>query len=356
MLGRRWVNLRLLNKIFMKTERMTTRLVCTLMLLALPMVAYPQLSKVGTSAAEFLRIPVGARASAMGAYTANMNDGSSMVLNPAGLASLTNSEVLVEITPWYLDMTHSFFGAAMPTEKGVFGVHVLSLNYGEFEETTAEAQGLTGRTFSAYSVSFGLSYARQLLPQFSIGGTAKVVHEQIAKSSASALAFDIGTVYQTPFDDIRFGVSVTNFGSKLQMNGNDLIISSDPDESQSGNYEPDAILATQSFDLPLMLKVGLTWDAFERENARLTLSVDGNNPTNNTQSVSIGGELTLANEQVMLRAGLPYLGQEDKIETFTSGIGVRYRTPNGLGLGFNYSYHGYDYLGDVNKLSVQIFF
>ena len=200
------------------------------------------------------------------------------------------------------------------------------------------------------------TYARQLLPQFSIGGTAKVVHEQIAKSSASALAFDIGTVYQTPFDDIRFGVSVTNFGSKLQMNGNDLIISSDPDESQSGNYEPDALLATQAFDLPLMLKVGLTWDAFERENARLTFSVDGNNPTNNTQSVSIGGELALANEQVMLRAGLPYVGQENKIETFTSGVGVRYRTPNGLGLGFNYSYHGYDYLGDINKLSIQILF
>lgn len=328
----------------------------TMILLIAPVLAHAQLSKVGTSAAEFLRIPVGARASSMAAYTANMNDASSMILNPSGLTSLGNSEVLVEITPWYLDMTHSFFGAAMPTNKGVVGLHVLSLNYGEFEETTAEAQGLTGRTFSAYSVSFGVSYARQLLPQFSIGGTAKVVHEQIAKSSASAIAFDIGTVYQTPFDDIRFGVSVTNFGSKLQMNGNDLIISSDPDESQSGNYEPDALLATQKFDLPLMLKVGLSWDALEQENMRLTLSVDGNNPTNNTQSVSIGGELALANEQVLLRAGLPYIGQEDKIETFSSGIGVRYRTSNGLGLGFNYSYHGYDYLGDVNKLSVQIFF
>ena len=89
---------------------------------------------------------------------------------------------------------------------------------------------------------------------------------------------------------------------------------------------------------------------------RLTLSVDGNNPSNNTQSVSVGGEMLLANEQVMLRAGLPYLGQEDKIETFTTGIGVRYRTSNGLGLGFNYSYNGYDYLGDVNKLSLQIYF
>lgn len=55
------------------------------------------------------------------------------------------------------------------------------MNYGEFEETTAEAQGLTGRTFNAYSVSFGVSYAQYLIPQFTIGGTAKVVYEQIAK-------------------------------------------------------------------------------------------------------------------------------------------------------------------------------
>ena len=94
----------------MITQRITSRLVWTLILIALPVAAYPQLSKVGTSAAEFLRIPVGARASSMAAYTANMNDGSSMVLNPAGLATLANSEVLVEITPWYLDMTHSFLG------------------------------------------------------------------------------------------------------------------------------------------------------------------------------------------------------------------------------------------------------
>ena len=78
--------------------------------------------------------------------------------------------------------------------------------------------------------------------------------------------------------------------------------------------------------------------------------------TNNTQSISIGGELALANEQVMIRAGLPYIGQKDKIETFTTGIGFRYSSISGVGLGFNYSYNGYKYLGDINKLSLQIYF
>ena len=318
--------------------------------------ANAQLTKVGTTAAEFLRVPVGARASALSAYTATVNDPSAMVLNPAGLADLERSEALIEFTDWYLDINHTYLGVGIPTKKGVVGVHVLAMNYGEFEETTVEAQGLTGRTFDAYSVSFGVSYAQYLFPQFTIGGTAKVVYEKIANSSASTIAFDIGTMYDTPFYGVRLGVGVTNFGPKLQIQGNDLIISSDPDETQDGNYEPDASLSTDSFDLPLMLKVGLAWDAVNTNELRATFLIDGNNPTNNVQSVSLGAEIGLVKDQVQIRAGLPYLGQNDATEKFNAGLGVKYSINESLKLGFNYTYHGYKYLGDVNKLSVQIFF
>lgn len=340
----------------MKTMK---KLLLTIILIAVVVpihLVQAQLSKAGTSAAEFLRIPVGARASAMSAYTASVNDPSSIVLNPAGLSDVNTGEIQIEVTDWYLDINHTYLGAALPTKNGVAGVHVLAMNYGEFEETTAEAQGLTGRTFNAYSVSFGVSYAQYLIPQFTIGGTAKVVYEQIAKSTASTIAFDVGTIYDTPFYGVRFGVSVTNIGSKLQMTGNDLIISSDPDEAGVGNYEPDAVLVTDEFDLPLMLKVGLAWDAIDRDGVKATLAVDGNNPSNNTQSVSIGGELALLNEKVFLRGGIPYIGQKDAIETFNGGIGVKYILSNDVGIAFNYTYHGYNYLGDVNKLSLQIFF
>ncbi len=340
----------------MRTIKKVLPLLTLVTLLLTPSLLNAQLSKVGTTAAEFLRIPVGARSSAMSAYASTVNDASSMILNPAGLADVTDNEAMIEVTDLYLDFNHTFFGVAVPTKKGVAGVHVLALNYGEFDETTAEAGGLTGRTFGAYSASFGFSYAQYLIPQFTVGGTIKMVYEKIANSSATAVAFDIGTLYETPFDGIRFGVSVTNFGSKLQITGNDLIIASDPDESQEGNYEPDAKLDTEAYDLPLMLKVGLAWDAINNENIRATLSIDGNNPTNNVQSLSIGGELGLMKDQVQIRAGLPYIGQDDATEKFNAGLGVRYSINNSLKLGFNYTYHGYRYLGDVNKLGVQIYF
>ncbi len=315
-----------------------------------------QLSKVGTSAAEFLRIPVGARASAMSAFTSTVNDPSAMVLNPAGLADVSSNQALVEFTDWYLDFTHSYVGVAVPTKKGVAGIHVLAMNFGEFEETTEQAQGKTGRTFNAYSVTVGGTYSQYLNENLTIGGTAKFVYEKIENTSASGLALDIGTMYTTPFDDIRFGVSVTNVGTKMQIRGNGLIDNCDPDERSEGNALIDCNRSTLEYDLPLMLRVGLAWDAYTSEDIRATLTIDGNNPSNNVQSFSIGGEISLMDDLVQIRGGIPYIGQDDKIETFNAGIGVKYQVDQTLGFGFNYAYHGYEYLGDVSKLSLQIFF
>ncbi|HBZ37068.1 MAG TPA: hypothetical protein DEO59_00875 [Balneola sp.] len=317
---------------------------------------FAQLSKVGTTAGDFLRFPVGARASAMSAFTATLNDPSAMVLNPAGLAELQDEEVLIEFTDYYLDFTHSYVGIGIPTKSGVAGIHVLAMNYGEFEETTEQAQGKTGRTFGAYSVTVGGSYSQYLTEKLSVGGTIKFVHEQIEDVSASGLAFDIGTVFITPFDDIRFGVSVTNIGSKMQLTGNGLITDGDLDNSSSGNNETDCYLATQEYDLPLMLRVGFAWDAYSSEDIRATLTLDGNNPSNNVQSFSVGGEISLLNDTVFLRGGVPYIGQNNSRETFNAGVGFKYQVDSSLKLGFNYAYHGYEYLGDVNKLSLQVYF
>lgn len=315
-----------------------------------------QLSKVGTSSSEFLRVPVGARASAMSAFTAAVNDPSAMVLNPAGLADVKNNQALIEFTDWYLDFTHSYVGVAIPSKKGVTGIHVLAMNYGEFDETTEQAQGRTGRTFSAYSLTVGGSYSQYMNDNLSIGGTLKFVYEKIENTSASGLAFDVGTLYETPFDQIKFGVSVTNVGTKMQIRGNGLITNCDLDEGSEGNVETDCNLTTQKYDLPLMLRVGLAWDAFQTDNLRATLTIDGNNPSNNVQSLSIGGEISLLDDLVQLRGGIPYLGQDDRTETFNAGIGIKYQVDSKLGLGFNYAYHGYEYLGDVSKLSLNVYF
>jgi len=313
-------------------------------------------SQVGTTAAQFLKIPVGARSSAMSAVGATVNDVSAMFWNPGGLAMVEGNEVMLEYTDWFIDVRHNYFAVASELGKGVAGLHVVALTMDEFEETTIEAQGKTGRTFSAYSLSVGGSYAQYIIPNLSIGGTAKFIFEKIFDSSASTFAFDVGTIYETPFDGLKFGFTITNAGSKLQITGDNLIIPADVDPSGEGNRETDAELSTEEFDLPLMLRVGFAWDAYKTEQFRATLAVDGTSPTDNFQSVSVGGELGLLNEQLFIRGGVPYIGLEDKTEEFNLGLGVKYGLSQDLKVGFGYTFHKYDILNNVNKVSLQIYF
>ncbi|MBI4811423.1 MAG: hypothetical protein HY800_08315 [Ignavibacteriales bacterium] len=71
---------------------------------------------------------------------------------------------------------------------------------------------------------------------------------------AIIICFDIGTILTTPFYGIRFSGSINNYGTKMQISGDDLLIRYDPDAQRAGNNESiDANNATDDFDLPLKL-------------------------------------------------------------------------------------------------------
>ncbi|HKJ45071.1 MAG TPA: PorV/PorQ family protein [Balneolales bacterium] len=314
-------------------------------------------TKVGTDAADFLNIPVGARSSGMGgAVTATVNDPSAMYWNPAGLASIKNNDVMVETADWFVDIRHSYLGLVMPLGSGVAGINVTALTMGSIQETTYDNPEGTGRTFNPHSIAVGLSYAQYLLKNFSIGGNVKYISETIMQASAKGIAFDIGTLYTTPFAGIRLGVSVSNVGSKMRMDGDALIVPVDLNKSANGNYVPDAKLYTDQYNLPLRLKVGLAWDAINSKMYRFTLDVDGNSPSDNVQSISVGGELAFLNNTILLRGGLPDLGQRDRYIQYAAGVGINYNLTKSSKISVGYSLESYKYLNNVNRISLQIMF
>ncbi len=314
-------------------------------------------SKRGLSAASFLMMPVGARASAMGgAVVASSNDAASVYWNPSGLAQVKGGAFQAEYAQWFNAIDFNHATVAYPMGGGTVAVAVTALRTPEMEETTLEQQDGTGRTFDAASYAFGLSYARQLTDRFAIGGTAKFVSERISVSNATGFAVDLGTTFVTPLRGIRLGASISNFGTKMQMRGDDLRIAVDVDPNNSGNgTQNPAQLETGSFNLPLTMRVGLAGEAFRNDQARLTVAVDALSPSSAQQYVNVGAELGLLNDLVMVRGGYNELFTPDSAHGFTAGGGLRYGFGT-LRLSLDYAFEASKYFDGVNRVTLAVGF
>ncbi len=314
-------------------------------------------TRAGTAAAEFLSIPIGARATAMGnALSASVNDPTAIYWNPAGLAGLTQGMFTAEHAAWLADIALNYVAVAAPLGAGAVGVAVTALRTPEMEETTVEQQDGTGRTFTAASYAFALSYARALTDRFSIGGSVKYITERISYSTATGLALDVGTLFVTPFWDVRLGAAITNFGTKMRMQGDDLLTIVDIDPGSQGNNTSNrAELRTDPFDLPLTMRIGLAGEVFQRNGTRLTLALDALSPSNSSQYVNVGAELGLLGDLVLLRGGYSELFLTDSAHTFSLGGGLRYRF-GPLQLALDYAYEGWRYFDGVNRFTLMVAF
>ncbi|MFQ5706510.1 MAG: PorV/PorQ family protein [bacterium] len=315
--------------------------------------------KVGTSAATFLRIPVGVRGTAMGsAFVSIADDATAMFWNPSGIARMSDITLFFDHAPWLSSLNFNYFGAVFPFgSQGSLGLNVTSLSTDDMLITTVDQPLGTGETFSATSVAVGVAYARNLTDRFSIGINIKYLHESILNSNASGFAFDIGTLYDTPFPGVRLGVSLSNFGTNLRIDGEDLNVRVDIAPDQQGNNQSVVgRLRTDDFDAPLMMRVGISWDAFRVHGNRLTLAVDGLNPNDNAQSLNLGGEYALFNETLVLRGGFNDVFLDDREKGLTLGLGVNFTTENGIGFSGGYAFQDFEHLDSVNRFSLELRF
>jgi hypothetical protein len=329
-----------------------------------------EVTKTGTTAAKFLSIGIGPRANAMGgAFTSLANDASAMYWNPAGVALLDRYEGIFTYTKLFADINVNFFGIALPLDEfGSVGLSVTAVNLiSDLAVTTEDYPEGTGETFSAGSYAFGLSYARQITEDFLVGMTAKYVREAIANSSATGVSFDVGTIFTTPFWGVRFSSSITNYGTKMQMTGDDLLIRFDSDPNSSGNNETvDAYYSTDEFELPLRLQAGISKDIIFMDEQRFTVAVDAIFPNDNNQCVNVGGEVSFLNDLVAFRVGYKNLflseseinGQsyDNSQEGLTLGAGVNYNALEYFGVSVDYAFQEFKYLGDTHSFGVRLRF
>jgi hypothetical protein len=313
------------------------------------------INRVGTTAAQFLKIGAGARPIGMGgAYTALSKDILAVYWNPAGLSRIIgNGEATFNHAEWLADINYDFAAFSLSVNNiGSFGFHVISLRTPEEPVRTIENPDGTGQVWDFRSISLGISYAKNLTDRFSIGMTVKFIQEKIFNLGAQGAAMDIGVIYDTPVKNLTLGASIANFGTKMQLDGRDLYFNDDPLNEQGSVSEVPSKYRTESYDMPLNLKFGLAWRAIKNDNVEIVAAVDGNQPNDNSEYMNSGVEVGFQNV-IFLRGGYKALFLENSEQGLTFGAGLKYDVV-GANLKLDFGWADYGRLENVKFVSFAI--
>lgn len=287
-------------------------------------------NRSGTVTAQFLKMPINARAAAMGnAQVALALGASSIAYNPAGMLSVKNASFGATYNAWFADITHSFLGATVNLhDLGHVGVGVLALTTDDMIVTTPAFPEGTGELFRAGEYAFALSYARQISLEFGLGLNVKYVKSYLYNTeiSSGAVAFDVGSLYDIPALRSRIGISVNSLGKDLKY-----------------IYE--------QYSLPTVLRFGIRTVLFDEERHLVYTAFQVSRPNDADEQYNLGFEYTFS-QIVSLRTGYRF---NYDTETWSMGVGVSLES-----LGINgvvdYAYTHYKFLSGTNMFSLEIGF
>ncbi len=313
-------------------------------------------NKVGTTAAPFLGIGCGPAAIGMGgAFTAVATDPSALYWNPAGISRIGKTSALLEHTNYLVGTSFNYFAGVIALDQdNAIGLSVTDLDYGSDIVTTVAQPNGTGQTWSASDWAVGLTYSRNLTDRFSIAGTGKMIMQNIWHESATGWALDAGVLYITPFNDMKIGMDISNFGTDMQLSGTDLLVSYDPNPSMEGNNKNiPAQYYTDAYPLPLFFRIGLAMNVIRLGDNRLTLAADAIHPSDNLQSIDVGGEYSW-HRLLYLRAGYKSLFLPNSQEGLTLGAGLRYEVNMHLIVRLDYAYENYGLLKNIQEFALSI--
>jgi hypothetical protein len=326
--------------------------------------------RVGTTAANFLEIGFGCAGISMGdAYVSMVQDVSAIYWNPGGLAFMSQNEAQFVHQPWIVDIYTSFAAAGIKIPAvGTLALGLVYTGYGDMEVTTVAMQDGTGEQFTANDYAVSLAFARDLTNWFSFGVTGKYVASKIWHMNASAMAVDLGVIVKTPFfsqsgsreDGMRLGMSISNYGTRMQYDGIDLINPIDILPSEDGNYkDAPGQFRPGEWELPLIFRVGVGFKYRILENHKIILAMDALHPNNDAEYVNVGTEYELnvpTFGKLFLRGGYKGFFLPDSEFGLTFGIGLEKHFLNNLGLKVDYAYREVGILGNVESFSIGFLF
>lgn len=307
----------------------------------------------GTSVANFLKIGVGARAVAMGeAYVTESSDASSLYWNPGAISRIGHGNAVFSSIPWLVDTKITYLGVVLPLAIGTFGLDFHQFSSGDMEITTLQEQDGTRRFFDATDLQLGLTYSRALTDRFSVGMKFKYLKEDLAHVSANAFAFDIGSLfYTTFFNGMKVGMTLSNFGSKMTFEGRDLAVIY-PIPGSPSNKEVPARMSTNSWDIPLFFRIGLSTYVLNNDAVQFLLSSSIIDARDAQTRYNLGTEVGIAN-LIFVRGGYRFNYSES---TFSAGVGLDLSSTGIAGLRFDYSFADVGRFKTVQQFTLAVQF
>jgi hypothetical protein len=338
-------------------ERTMKRLLPFLFIIAAFVSSGNAQTKTGTTIGQFLLIEPSGKIAGMGnAGVASADEAMSMYFNPAALGSRVTSGAEFTHSSWFADISHDFFAASVKvTDASSLGLSIGSLNSGSIAVRTVEQPGGTGENYTVSDYALGLGYGQKITDKFSAGLQVTYFQETIWHSSISTFSFNFGTLYQITSDGLKLGASISNFGSRAKYDGRDLRIRYDFDPTRNGdNSSLPAELYTDEFSLPVVFRVGFFYPVVINESNELSVVVDAFHPSDNSESMSFGGEYKFM-DAFALRAGYQHLFQQDSEVGLTFGAGILWDVSNYV-LHVDYAWNEHKRLGETQRLTVGMEF
>ncbi len=281
---------------------------------------------VGTTTANFLKNPPGARFEALAKGGLVLNGADAVFYNPAGISYFPSGSGNFSLS--YETMLEAGYRSNMSYLKGlesgwVRGFGFIFYSAGDMDRLNALGD-VTG-SFSSYDSAIQTTYAKDF-EKLKIGVNLKFIHSKLYTESAQSMALDIGIIVpdNRPLAKTKtdVAIAVRNLGFPMKI-------------------------GSMTHPLPLELVGGLLWDY----SPNLDILVEGKLPVDHKPYLLFAGEYEIFSSDssgLFLRAGYNFKNQDDLgfMGGVSSGFGLQLKN-----IVLDYAFVPYGDLGDTHKIT-----
>jgi hypothetical protein len=293
-------------------------------------------AQAGSAGAQFLKIDVDARSSALGGASAVAEGAAAFFHNPAGGYRSADMEVSLSQVMWVRNTRYSSLAAArrFPGNR-VIGLAINYLSSPVIDKYNNLGEKLGG-SYTNADTSVALGYSQRipgvLANGLEAGGTLKYISSRLEDERATAFALDAGVIYPAVPSVLDIGFVLQNIGTPLKY-----VYESDP--------------------LPFNAKLGCRLDipldlSFDKKQS-IALLADANIMNDTGFYSNIGVEYKeIPGEGIAytLRGGYQ-TNLADALKGVSLGLGLTYE-----GFSFDYAYSFLGDLGQAHRVSLSLRF